>query len=43
MQSSQMKRKDSMVISEEKAESAFAPFPGKPTQLFLVTKSISRT
>ena len=38
MQLTQRKRKNTMVRSEEKAESAFAPTPGKPTQLFLLDK-----
>ena len=38
MQSTQRKRKDSTVISEQKAESAFAPFPRKSTRLFLLDK-----
>ena len=38
MQSTQKKRKDSTAISEQKAESAFAPIPRKRTQLFLLDK-----
>ena len=38
MQLTQRKRKDTTVRSEEKIESAFAPIPGKPTRLFLLTR-----
>ena len=38
MQLNQRKRKDTTVISKQKGESAFAPFPGKPTRLFLLEK-----
>ena len=38
MQLTQRNRKETTVISEEKVESAFAQFPGKPTQLFLLNK-----
>ena len=38
MQLTQRKRKNTMVRSEEKAESAFAPIPGNPTRLFLLDK-----
>ena len=40
MQLTQRKRKNITVRSEEKAESAFAPTPGKPIRLFLLDKII---
>ena len=40
MQLTQRKRKNTTVISEEKAESAFAPTPEKPTRLYLLDKLI---
>ena len=40
MQLTQRKRKDTTVRSEEKAESAFAPAPGKPTRLFLLDQKL---
>ena len=38
MQSIQGSRSNPTVISEEKADSAFAPNPGKPSRLFLLDK-----
>ena len=40
MQLTQWKRKDSTVISEEKAKSALAPTLRKPTRLYLLEKMI---